>query len=284
MAEEAGMSISTGEATIRLLAEYGVDTVFGIPGVHTLEFCRGLGAGSAVRHIQCRSEMGAGLAADGYARASGRPGVVLTISGPGVTNAATPLGVSWNDSVPVLLISADTARGAQGKGWGVLHEVSDLCAVTRPLTAFSARAMRSADLPELLARAFGGFGAARPRPAHVAIPVDLLEEAADGGWSAVPAPSRPQPAPEAIAEAAARLEAARRPVIIAGGGAVDGAAALRTLAERLGAPIVTTSAGKGVLAEDHPLSLGATLCRPETRALLAEADCLLAAGTELSET
>ena len=109
------MSVTTGEATIRLLAAYGVDTVFGIPGVHTLDFCRGLGTGSAVRHIQTRHEQGAGLMADGYARSTGRPGVALTISGPGVTNAATALGQAWADSVPLLLVSSDAAGPASAR-------------------------------------------------------------------------------------------------------------------------------------------------------------------------
>ena len=91
------MSMSCGEATVQLLARYGVDTIFGVPGVHTLDFCTGLGKGSPIKHIQVRNEQGAGFMAEGYARATGKPGVALVISGPGVTNAATALGQSWAD-------------------------------------------------------------------------------------------------------------------------------------------------------------------------------------------
>lgn len=274
--------ISTGEATMRLLARYGVDTVFGIPGVHTLEFYRGLADGSALRHVQARNEMGAGFMADGYARSTGRPGVMLTISGPGVTNAATALGQAYADSVPLLLISAEASTPSLGKGWGVLHEVTDLNGVTRPLTALSACARRGEDIPDLLAQAFGIFSSKRPRPVHISIPVDVLASLVDEDWQAVEPPPRPYPDPDVIVEAAAMLDVARRPVILVGGGAAE--ASVAPLAERLGAIVIASNAGKGIVPDDHPLSLGGAICRPECLVVLKEADCVLAIGTELSET
>ena len=128
-----------GEALVALLEDYGVDTVFGIPGVHTLELYRGL-PGSGIRHVLPRHEQGAGFMADGYARASGKPGACFLITGPGVTNAATPIGQAYSDSVPMLVISSVNARGELGKGWGRLHEITDQRATTAPLTAFSATA------------------------------------------------------------------------------------------------------------------------------------------------
>ena len=116
-------AITCGEATIRLLAKYGVKTMFGIPGVHTLDFCRGLDKG--VRHIQARNEQGAGFMAEGWARATGEPGVALVISGPGVTNASTAIAQAYADSLPVLLLSSEPASYTIGKGWGVLHEVTE---------------------------------------------------------------------------------------------------------------------------------------------------------------
>ena len=103
-------AMTCGEATIRLLGRYGVDTVFGIPGVHTLDFCRGLADGAqqgALRHVQTRNEQGAGFMAEGWARATGEVGVALVISGPGVTNAATALGQCYADSLPLLLRAAE---------------------------------------------------------------------------------------------------------------------------------------------------------------------------------
>jgi 5-guanidino-2-oxopentanoate decarboxylase len=278
------VTITTGEATLRLLGRYGVDTVFGIPGVHTLDFCRGLGTGSAIRHVQARNEQGAGLMADGYARSTGRPGVALTISGPGVTNAATALGQAWADSVPLLLMSSDADSRSIGKGWGMLHEVTDLTAVTRPLTAFSARARRPEDVPELLAQAFAVFASARPRPVHIAVPVDVQAELTDGEWRPAALPGRPQPDPRAIDHAARLLGEARRPAMILGGGAAGAGAEAVALAERIGATVVATNAGKGIVPDTHPLSLSGAISRPPVLRLLAEADVVIAAGTELAET
>lgn len=278
------MTVTTGEATIRLLAGYGVDTVFGIPGVHTLDFFRGFGTGAAVRHIQTRHEQGAGLMADGYARATGRPGVALTISGPGVTNAATALGQAWADSVPLLLVSSDAACASLGKGWGLLHEITELTSVTRPMTALSATARRPEDVPELLGQAFSIFAAQRPRPVHIAIPTDVLATHTAGDWQPVALPGRPRPEPAAIADAAELLARAQRPVMLLGGGAAEAGAAATALAERLGAVVIASNAGKGVVPDGHPLCLSAAISRPEALRLLAEADVILAAGTELAET
>ena len=171
--KSANRSRTCGEATIRLLSKYGVDTVFGIPGVHTLDFCRGLSDGT-IRHVQARNEQGAGFMADGYARISGRPGVALVISGPGVTNALTAVGQSWADSIPMLLISSETDSRIHGKGWGALHEITDQRAVTAPMTSLSLRAYRPEDVPEMMAQAFTSFKTSRPRPVHLSIPLSLI--------------------------------------------------------------------------------------------------------------
>ena len=276
--------MTCGEATMRLLARYGVDTVFGIPGVHTLDFCRGLGDGQPITHIQARNEQGAGFMADGYARVSGRPGVALVISGPGVTNAATPLGQSWADSVPVLLLSADTDSRTHGLGWGCLHEVTDQQAVTAPLTAMSATARHPDEVPALLAAAFSIFASQRPRPVHIAIPIDVQAMSVVTDWQPAVLPSRSQPDQKSIDAAAALLRRARRPLIMVGGGACGAAQEVRALAEELGAVVVASNAGKGVLPDGHPLSLGATTVRPEVQAFIAYADVVVAIGTELAET
>ena len=167
-------------ALIDLLAEYGVDTVFGIPGVHTLEFYRYL-SDSNLTHVVTRHEQGAAFMADGYARASGRPGVALVISGPGVTNTATALGQAYADSVPLLLISTVNRLDSLGRGWGLLHELTDQDAVTSPMTAFSATARSVDEIPGLLARAFTRFKSQRPRPVHLSIPLDVLEQPVELG-------------------------------------------------------------------------------------------------------
>ena len=166
--------LNVGEATIKLLEAYGVDTLFGIPGVHTLEFCRGLNR-SKIRHVQARNEQGAGFMADGYARASGRPGVALVISGPGATNALTAIGQAYADSIPVLMLSSDCASYTLGKGWGCLHEVPGLTDATAPLTAFSATAMTPAVMAPsaLFARARNSLSSTIlfPAPSSLGSPV-----------------------------------------------------------------------------------------------------------------
>ena len=275
-------AMTCGEATIRLLEKYGVTTVFGIPGVHTLDFCRGLGDG--VRHVQARNEQGAGFMAEGWARATGEPGVALVISGPGVTNASTALGQAYCDSLPLLLLSAEAASYTIGKGWGVLHEVTEQKKVTEPLTALSATAYRAADVPELLARAFTIFASQRPRPVHISIPIDVQAERVDEDWQPVALPARPAADPAQIDAAAALLREAQNPLLMVGGGAWQAGAELTAIAESVGAIVVASTAGKGIVADDHPLSLSATTVRPEVLRLLPEADVVLAVGTELSET
>lgn len=150
------MEQTCGEALIRLLTDYGVDTVFGIPGVHTLDIYRGI-ANSNVRHVQAKNEQGAGFMADGYARTSGKPGVCTLITGPGVTNASTPIGQAFADSIPMLVISSENATHTLGKGWGCLHEITSQQAVTEPLTALRATALCPGDVPELIGQAFSIF-------------------------------------------------------------------------------------------------------------------------------
>ena len=276
-------NVTCGQAVTSLLKAYGVDTVFGIPGVHTLELYKGLG-GANIRHVQARHEQGAGFMADGYARVSGRPGVCYLITGPGVTNAATPIGQAYSDSVPMLVISSVNATADLGMGRGRLHEITDQSAVTAPLTAFSKTAPSAAEVPNLIAEAFAVFRNARPRPVHISLPLDVLLAPADFEDKArTPSPA-PAPPEEVIEAAAEFVRRAERPVIIAGGGTLDCAPALCAFAEAAGAAVILTIAAKGVMPDDHPLCLGATLERGPTQGVVGSADLVIAAGTELSET
>ncbi|OLS60202.1 5-guanidino-2-oxopentanoate decarboxylase [Pseudomonas putida] len=277
--------LTGGQALVRLLANYGVDTVFGIPGVHTLELYRGL-PGSGIRHVLTRHEQGAGFMADGYARVSGKPGVCFVITGPGVTNAATAIGQAYADSVPMLVISSVNHTASLGKGWGCLHETQDQRAMTAPITAFSAVALSAEDLPQLIARAWAVFDSERPRPVHISVPLDVLAAPVARDWSAevVRRPGCGVPARELLDQAAARLAAAKRPMIIAGGGALEAAAVLEQLSTRLAAPVFTSVAGKGLLPPDAPLNAGSSLCVEPGWKLIAEADVILAVGTEMADT
>lgn len=276
--------LSVGEAIVGLLGEYGVDTVFGIPGVHNVEMYRALPR-SKIRHILTRHEQGAGFMADGYARATGRPGVCFTITGPGLLNILTPMGQAWSDSSNVLVLSTalDIKDSAQGRGR--LHEMISQLEAAKSVTSHAARAYTAKDIQNAIAASFARFASARPRPAYLELPLDLLNEpAAKDGWTAAGLPGLAQPLATQIAAAIAKLEKAKRPIIILGGGALAAGLSALAIAEKLNAPIITTVAGKGSVPASHPLCWGARLLLPETQKLLAESDCILCAGSELSET
>lgn len=281
------MSITCGEATMRLLARYGVTTVFGIPGVHTLDLCRGLSDQSGndkIRHVQTRNEQGAAFMAEGWARCTNEVGVAVVISGPGVTNASTALGQCYADSLPILLISAEPPSQSIGKGWGLLHEISEQRRVTEPLCALSATAASANDVPYLIARAFTIFASQRPRPVHISIPLDVQAELVHEIWHPSSLPGRPPPAPSEAETAANMLKNAKCPVVMVGGGATHAAEDLLEIVEATGSIVIASTAGKGIIPDDHPLSLSASTVRPEVQRFLPQADVILAVGTELSET
>ena len=273
-----------GEVLVEILESYGIDTVFGIPGVHTVELYRGL-PNTAIRHITPRHEQGAGFMADGYARASGRPAACFIISGPGMTNILTAMGQAYSDSIPMLVISSVNTTNELGMGEGRLHELPDQSAMVRGVSVFSHRLLRATELPSVIARAFAVFDSARPGPVHIELPLDVITAPADElSRTAHRTRSRPGPDPDAIARAAELLRGARAPFVVLGGGTADAAEAARALVDRLGAPTALTINAKGVLPPDHPLSLGSMLPLPPILAALQAADVVLAVGTELGET
>jgi thiamine pyrophosphate-dependent acetolactate synthase large subunit-like protein len=266
---------------MKLLAAYEVDTVFGMAGTMTVELYRGIGL-AGIRHVQCRNEQGASLMADGYARATGKPGVCTIIAGPGVTNAATGIAQAFCDSQPMLVLSGACATRTQGKGWGAIHELTDQAAVTAGFTAISAMVRYPEELPELIARAYAVFRGTRPRPVHLSLPRDVLPEPVAGEWKVRRAPSLPMPDLSAIEEAAERLAKAKRPLILVGGGAAGTRQALTAIAEHIGAPVLSTNAGKGILPESHSLSLGCSLVQQPSQQALEAADVVLLVGTEVA--
>src|ERR1700684_1507310 len=202
--------LTCGELLVQLLQELGVQMVFGIPGVHTVELYRGLPA-TRIRHITPRHEQGAGFMADGYARVSGKPGVCFIITGPGMTNILTAMGQAYGDSIPMLVISSVNRVEQLGMGGGRLHELPSQCRLTSGVTAFSHTLMRPDELPAVLTRAFAIFGSARPRPVHIEIPINVITAAADHvGRKLGAIPSRPAASPAAIVQAMRASQAAPR--------------------------------------------------------------------------
>jgi len=281
---ETGMR-SLAKYLVEILEANGVDTVFGIPGVHTVDLYRGL-ENSGIRHITPRHEQGAGFMADGYARVTGKPGVCFIITGPGMTNIATAMGQAYGDSIPMLVISSVNSIGEIGTGRGHLHELKDQSALVREVSAFSHTILDIREVEPVLARAFSLFSAGRPRPVHIEIPVGLLNSDA----SALPParrfalPLRPTPSSDAAKEIAKHLSSASRPLIVAGGGAIRAADAIRALAERIGAPVLMTVNARGIVPGGHPLAVPLTGDAPAVVDLLQQSDAILALGTEFGPT
>ncbi|MDX5413595.1 MAG: 5-guanidino-2-oxopentanoate decarboxylase [Rhodobacterales bacterium] len=260
------------------LQAMGVEVIFGIPGVHTIELYRAL-PGAGIRHVTPRNEAGAGFMADGYARVSGRFGVALVITGPGLTNILTPMAQARADSVPMLVISGVNRRDTLGKGLGYLHELPDQLALTATLgPAFHLD--RAEGLPQILERAAAALTSGRGGPVHLQIPLDLMAAAAPEADTGKLQVRRNQPD---ITAANALLAAGRAPVILAGGGCKRASDALQALAERLGAPVILTTNARGLM-HGHPLAVPASPSLGPVRDLIRSADPLLVLGSELGPT
>jgi acetolactate synthase-1/2/3 large subunit len=268
---------TVGQRLIEGLADRGVEIVFGIPGVHTVELYRGLAAGR-IRHVTARHEQGAAFMADGYARVSGKPGVALVITGPGVTNALTAMAQARADSVPMLVISGVNRRASLRQGLGLLHELPDQAALVAALCP-TETLVDPAELGPALDRAFARMATGRPGPVHLQIPTDVMGQDCPALAPPMAPPGREMPD---LAPALARMAAARAPVILAGGGARR-APSLARLARLWDAPVVQTTNARGSLFDD-PLCVPASPSLDATRALIAQADCILAVGTELGPT
>jgi len=272
-----------GAAVVETLAAHGVDTIFGIPGTHNLELYRHFPA-TEMRAITPRHEQGAGYAAEAYARVTGRPGVVVATSGPGLTNTMTAAATAYAESQPMLIVSSGMPTGSEGQDLGQLHEAKNTSAAMDQLVRWSRRVRDADEAAEAVSDAFASFTGGRPRPVHIEIPFDVLEQR----WSGQPRMSAkvppPQPDPDVISRAADVLAGASQPMIIAGGGAVDAQSELTELAEAIGAPVATTVNGKGVVDEGHPLSVGASIRLRALQKAAADSDALLVVGTELGDS
>ena len=264
-----------GEALVNGLQAYGIDTVFGIPGVHTVELYRGL-AGSKIRHVTPRHEQGAGFMADGYHRATGRVAAAFVITGPGVTNILTPMAQAYADSIPMLVVSSVNRTENLGMG-GDLHEIRNQGLIAAQAAAFSHTITHPDQLGPVLARAWAVFESARPRPVHIQVPLDLFAvEVGTPEWTIAKRPMAPLAGPS---DAASILANAERPLIVAGGGSIG--ADIPALATRLDAPVITTVNSRGT---GGPLEVPASPTLDCIREAFAMADVVLAIGTEIGRT
>lgn len=283
--------LTCGELLVEWLEYYGVDTVFGIPGVHTVELYRGL-PNTNITHVTPRHEQGAGFMADGYFRASGKIAACFIITGPGMTNIMTAMAQALADSIPMLVISSVNKVGDTGSGEGHLHELHDQQGMVDKVALYSKTIWKPESLPKVISEAFSAMKGARSGPVHIQLPIDVIT--ADASHVAKP-PTNKQPLaqssvlniganPDQLDKAVVALKQAKNPVLLYGGGCVDVNEEAQKLAELIDAPTLLTINAKGVLPPSHPLSLGSTQSLPASRALIGNADVVLAIGTELGET
>ncbi|MGR3620815.1 5-guanidino-2-oxopentanoate decarboxylase [Pseudophaeobacter sp.] len=272
---------TVGEALVEGLKARDVACVFGIPGVHTVELYRGLAA-SGLRHVTPRHEQGAGFMADGYARASGKPGVAFVITGPGLTNTLTPMAQARADSVPMLVISGVNAQASLGKGLGHLHELPDQHGLAKSVALTSQHVAKPEELNEALNKVFEPFAKGRPGPTHIQVPLDVA--GAEATELRAPQQSAMQEIDaQQLQLVAQKMANAKRPVILVGGGAKRTGQALDTLAEVLDAPVVQTANARGLMHQ-HPLVVPASPSLTAVRQLIEDADVVLALGTEFGPT
>ncbi|GCE14426.1 thiamine pyrophosphate-binding protein [Tengunoibacter tsumagoiensis] len=275
----------TGAQTlVAMLRAHRVDTIFGIPGVHTLPIYDALRNEPDIRHILARHEQGAGFMAEGYARATGRPGVVCTITGPGVTNVATPMASAYADSVPLLVISSSLSRSSLTHAPGELHEVKHQFGVMEALAGWSRIIQHVEEIPEALNEAFQIMHSGRPRGAYLQLPIDILSERAEVELLEPEPAQLLQPAEDVLQQAFHLLTQAQRPVIIAGAGvtAARGNRQLQQLAEQLQAPVILGSKSHDVLPTQHPLVLTTSDNFPtELQDFLRQSDLALVIGSKL---
>lgn len=274
--------VSGGEAVVKSLKEAGVDTIFGIPGTQNLAIFDALAADPAITLITARHEQGAAFMADGYARVTGRPGICLTVSGPGAGNTLTPLGQAYSDSSPVLLVSSQVHSWLLDRDRESFHDLRHAMRVFESVTKWRGRARDVSTIPVLVRDALRTITSGRRRPGYLEIPCDVLESK---GWVEIHALDFVAPIvpPGSLLEAASRrLRTAKRPALYLGGGVARSEAkrAVLALAERLQAPIITSMNGKGAVPDGHPLVVGGGWGAHQIGAqVISKADVVLALGT-----
>ncbi len=286
------MKTNGGAALIKSLELEGVEVIFGLPGGAILPVYDPI-IDSPIRHILVRHEQGAGHMAEGYAHATGRPGVAMVTSGPAATNIVTPLADAYMDSVPLVVITGQV--GTAGIGTDAFQEV-DTVGMTRSITKHNELVTRAEDIPRVIREAFHIATTGRPGPVLVDIPKDIVDptnpnSAMDWYWpDSVDLPGyNPQMNGDpALIEAAARLIlASERPVLYAGGGILKARAAEAhtALAELLDIPVVTTLMGRGGIPDDHPLCLGMPGMHGNYTAVMSmqESDLLIALGSRFDD-
>ncbi|MDK2835780.1 MAG: hypothetical protein PWP21_557 [Thermosediminibacterales bacterium] len=285
------MKKTGAQLLVDALVKESVDVVFGIPGIQNMDIYDALEDVDSIISVVARHEQGAGYMADGYARASGKPGVVITVPGPGALNAITPLGEAYSDSSPVLLITVEVASTEISHKRGYLHEMKDQMATFKSVVKKTYRVTSAKEIPTIIQKAYKQTIDGRPRPVYVEIPIDFLKEEIMFEENEEDKPAKLDQT-ETTAHKYADIEKvvdllknAKRPLIYAGLGAIHSEAGdvITRLAEKISAPVITTTKGKGVIPADHFLAVGNSWCPVVGSSdIIKNADLILCIGTGLS--
>ena len=251
-----------GQAITESLKAQGVDTVFGIISIHNLDLFDALfDEQDNLRFIGGRLELGCGFMADGYARATGKPGVLITSTGPGAADSVGAMGEAYFSGSPLLQVTTNVESEFLGKGLNTTHETKDQLRMFEAVTDWNAMIGDIESIPDHLLEAFQRFQNRRPRPVELELPTDLLGNRAEVEVVGPRDPGVPQGDPAKVEQALQLLLKAQRPAIVVGEEVqmLGGTEEIVRLAEALGAPVVTSDGAKGAFPEDHPLSLGTML-------------------------
>ncbi len=269
---------------VHLLERQGITTVTGIPGGTVLPLYDALSQSSQIRHVLARHEQGAGFIAQGMARTQGKPAVCIACSGPGATNLVTAIADARLDSIPLVCITGQVPTSMIGTD--AFQEV-DTYGIAIPITKHNYLVRHISELPQVISDAFRIAQSGRPGPVWIDIPKDIQNAEID--ISCFPEPGRCAPAPafnpQQVADAAAMINQAKRPVLYLGGGTINAAPQVRKLAEQANLPTTMTLMALGVLPTDHPLSLGMLGMHGarSTNFILQEADLLIVLGARFDD-
>ena len=255
-------NLTGGQAVAESLKAQGVDTIFGIISIHNLDLFDALfDRQDSLRFIGGRLELGCGFMADGYARATGKPGVLITSTGPGAADSIGAMGEAYFSASPLLQVTTNVESDFIGQGRNTTHETKDQLRMFEAVTDWNAMINQVESIPDHLLESFQRFATRRPRPIELELPTDLLSASADVEILGPRDPAIPQGDPALVEQALQLLLKAQRPAIIVGEEVqmLGGTAEIVQLAESLGAPVLTSDGAKGAFPEDHPLSLGQIL-------------------------
>ncbi len=276
---------TVADIMIEILKEFGVNTVFGIPSIHNLAFYDALRRDPSVRHILCRHETTATHMADGYAREGGRPGVVITSTGPGAGYSVPALQEALGSSSPVLAITTNIPTGKIGKGVGSLHELEAQHEIFRNITKVVFPVRVEEDVAPMTRDALEALLQGRPGPVYLEVPTDLLRSPLETGKLPVTGKDHQGSALPDLEEAISLIRSAKSPLIAVGTAAVRAGISglVADLAETIGAPVIFTPNARGLVPDDHPLALGNATRRGVIREAISSSDLAVAIGTRLRE-